>query len=236
MCAEIDIGLLQGCRWRLHGLTSEQADRIIGEEYRARHFDFARDRLLQRLIEACDYKLLFFLISFYVRSSDTKPGPGSFQPPKPGPEHFIEICPPTYSPVVKRWLTVDKVEPPAEFAFSSAITVINVDYHRDQAEKGIARLGRSISEAVSVKEAGTVVWGHLAKNMRANIQTYMRTRVQRGKESQPIFRPRELGAERDPRGSRLDFSDTVAVGLIFTILRNGGTYSDFQGECRVVRW
>jgi hypothetical protein len=115
-----------------------------------------------------------------------------------------------------------------------ALSLIDVRYLRDETARRLKRLNIKTTDLIAIGDAGEI-WHDRGKNMKANIQAWMRkTKRKDGQESGPIFRPIQRAEASDPRGSWLDFSDMVTVPLIHWMLKHGARYSDFEGSPQVV--
>jgi len=104
-----------------------------------------------------------------------------------------------------------------------AVSIIDVRFLKDEAERRLGAIGKSPSDLISIKEA-SVVWSDLGTQIRKNIQLWMRTLDRGG----PIFHPVEWERSPGRTWSRLDFSDLVTVALVKWLLRHGLNLADFN--------
>jgi hypothetical protein len=202
-----------GTIWLLSRLSGRQVDRLR----RAGDLNLVDGRFLQNYLAATEFEAVFFLydreaieggkakVNLVMGAAFADRGlldqHLDFTLPGLGDPHHKELNHPRYR----------------------AVSIIDIRFLRDEAERRLGVIGKRPSDLISIKEA-SVVWSDLGQQINKNIQLWMRTRDRVG----PIFHPVEWERSPGPIGSRLDFSDVVAVALIKWLLRHGLNFADFN--------
>ncbi len=217
---------LPSMSWNLWGLSEKQLLTVAPRA--ARSVDLVKERILQRYVEACDFEVLFFCHTWGATT-----GKGFVPAHLMSAERSqVDACWVGNRKVIDRYLGFVRLEAAHNEFYN--MSVIDVRGLKRWAVRMIPGFATNALRTITLREAATKVWSRFGKNATAMIQTWMRKTTPRGKESGPIFCPVDLAAPGDPRGSRLDLSDVVSVGLIHWLLRHGVSYSDFEGPGEIV--
>jgi hypothetical protein len=202
-----------GTIWLLSRLSGRQVDRLR----RSGDLNLVDGRFLQNYLAATEFEAVFFLydreameggkakVNLVMGAAFADRGlldqHLDFTFPGLGDPHHKELTHPRYR----------------------AVSIIDVRFLRDEAERRLKDIGKRPSDLFSIKEA-SVIWSDLGLQMKKNIQLWMRKLERVG----PIFHPVEWERSPGRRGSRLDFSDLVTIALIKWLLRHGLSFADFN--------